>query len=76
MSKTYTKTFPNGNRKPSESTFTVTPGRFSVATKVSNTRLRGTSACVGPALFPARTAERIGLELEADGWTLQDGNAS
>ena len=32
MSKTYTKTFPNGNRKPSESTFTVTPGRFSVAT--------------------------------------------
>lgn len=70
--RTYTKTFPGGNGKPGRSTFTVTTGRFSVATKASSTRLRGTDTLVRPALFPDRVARRIGRELEADGWTLQE----
>ena len=74
--KTYTKTFPGGNRGPSKSTYTVTPGRFSVTTSASNSRLRGSSTQVQRALFPDRAAVRIARELEADGWTEQDGGAS
>lgn len=73
MSRTYTKTFPNGNRAPSKSTFTVTPGRFSVTTTASNSRMRGSDTQTSRTLFPDRAAERIGRELEADGWTLQGG---
>ncbi len=73
MSRTYTKTFPNANGKPSKSTFTVTPGRFSVTTTAGNSRMRGSDTQVSRALFPDRAAGRIGRELEADGWTLQDG---
>ena len=76
MNKTYTKTFPNGNGKPSKSTFTVTPGRFSVTTTASNSRMRGSDTQTQRALFPDRAAGRIGRELEADGWTLREGGAS
>ena len=74
--KTYTKTFPGGNRGPSKSTFTVTPGRFSVTTSASNSRMRGAATHTSPALFPGLAARRRGRELEADGWTEQDGGAS
>jgi hypothetical protein len=74
MSATYTKTFTGA--LPSTSTFTVTTGRRSVTTTASNTRIPGSNTQKQRALSPARTAERLGRELEADGWTLQAGDAS
>jgi len=71
MTSTYVKAFPRGKGAPAVSTFTVTPGRLSVATEARSTRLRGTDARTRRALFPGRAARRIGRELEAGGWTLR-----
>lgn len=75
MSRTYAKTFPGGSREPGRSTFTVTPGPFSVTTEAASSRLRGTDTRKNGTLFPSRAARRIGRKLEADGWTAQGGAA-